>query len=126
MVMPEVQIPIQDLPYGPYSTRLMEWSPNYNAVLTVERDSDTGFRYVVLYEETLGDVPGSLSEILGVAGSTLTQYLDDSVVQGHEPPGVNLISRWYFRCVVGASSYIVIPWQYLYRTVEDLGSVPGV
>lgn len=124
--MTDVQVPIQNLPHGPYSTRLREWSPNYNAVLSTERDSDTGFRYVVLYEETLGGVPGSLSEILGVAGSALTQYLDDSVVQGHKPPGVNLTSRWYFRCVVGASSYIVMPWQYLYRTVEDLGSVAPV
>lgn len=124
--MSEVQIPVQDLPHGPYSERLREWSPYYSAVLTTERDSDTDFRYVVLYEETLGDVPGSLSEILGAAPSALTQYLDDSVVQGWNPPGTALISRWYFRCAVGASSYIVMPWQYLYRTVEDLGSVAPV
>lgn len=58
--MTDVQVPIQNLLYGPYSTRLREWSQNYNEVLTVERDSDTSFRYVVISEVNLGAVPNSL------------------------------------------------------------------
>lgn len=120
------QIPIQELPHGPYSSRLRAWSGNYGDVLTVERDSDTGFRYVVISEVTLGAVPNSLSDLLGVTPQSILQYLDDSVVQDHDPPGVQLISRWYWYCTVGAEQFVVVPWQYLYRTVEDLGSVAPV
>lgn len=124
--MTDVQVPIQNLPYGPYSTRLREWSPNYNAVLTVERDSDTGFRYVVISEVTVGAIQNSLSDLLGVPPQSILDYLDDTVVQDHNPPGVQLINRWYWYCTVGAEQLVVMPWQYLYRTVEDLGSVPGI
>ena len=124
--MTDVQVPIQNLPYGPYSTRLREWSPNYNAVRTIERDSSTGFRYVVISEVTAGAVQNSLSDLLGVPPQSILDYLDATVVQDHNPPGVQLISIWYWYCTVGAEQLVVMPWQYLYRTVEDLGSVPGV
>lgn len=64
--------------------------------------------------------------MLGVLPQSILDYLDASVVQDHNPPGVQLISRWYWYCTVGAEQFVVVPWQYLYRTVEDLGSVAPV
>lgn len=124
--MVSVQIPTQELPYGPYSSRLRVWSSNYDDVLTIERDSDTGFRYVVISDDALVPVPGSLSSVLGLSPQVILDYMDDQVVQGHNPPGANLISRWYWFSDSNTGRYLVMPWQYLYRTVEDLGAVAPV
>lgn len=124
--MSEVQIPVRELPHGPYSSRLREWSPYYSAVLTTERDSDTDFRYVVVSSTVSGAITGSLSDLLGVSPQVVLDYLDEQVVQGWNPPGTKLISRWYYTCTVGVDELYVVPWQYLYRIVEDLGAVAPV
>ena len=119
------QVPIPELQYGPYSSRLREWSTAYPAVLTVERDSDTGFRYIVIEDTAAVGVPDSLCDLLGISAVTVLDYLDEMVVQDDVPPGDKLINRLYFTVTVDSVELYVVPWQYLYRTVEELGSSPG-
>lgn len=121
----EGQVPIPELQYGPYSSRLREWSAVYPAVLTIERDSDTGFRYIVIDDVLGSGTSSSLCNLLGVSVATVLDYLDVTVVQDHVPPGDKLISRLYFKVTVDSVELYVVPWQYLYRTVEDLGLYPG-
>lgn len=121
----EGQVPIPELQYGPYSSRLREWSTAYPAVLTVERDSDTGFRYIVIEDTAAVGVASSLCDVLGVSAVTILDYLDLSVVGDDVPPGDKLINRLYYTVTVDAVELYVVPWQYLYRTVEDVGPYPG-
>lgn len=121
----EGQVAVPGLLYGPYSSRLREWSGAYPAVLTVERDSDTGFRYIVIDDVLGSGIESSLCNLLGVSVAAVLQYLDVTVVQDHVPPGDKLINRLYFTVTVDSVELYVVPWQYLYRTVEDLGLYPG-
>lgn len=119
------QVAVPELLYGPYSSRLREWSTAYPAVSTIERDSDTGFRFVVIDDVLGSNTPSSLCNLLGVSVTTVLDYLDVTVVGDDVPPGDKLINRLYSTVTVDAVELYVVPWQYLYRTVEDLGLYPG-
>ena len=121
----EGQVAVPELLYGPYSSRLREWSTAYPAVLTIERDSDTEFRYIVIDDVLGSNTPSSLCNLLGVSAVTVLDYLDLSVLGDDVPPGDKLINRLYFTVTVDAVELYVVPWQYLYRTVEDVGPYPG-
>lgn len=123
----QTQIPVQELPFGPYSVRVRAWSPVYPDVLTVERDSDTGYRYVVLgCTDPEEDTGNSLSTVLGVSLTSVLEYLDETVVQGREPPGDKLYNRWYNTVTVQGIEYYVADWKFLYHITEVLGDYPGV
>lgn len=113
----EVQIAVQELPYGPYQFASRFVKLNLGNVNVIERISEPRYRLIVLAEVASGSGVGTLVDVTGLPINIFLDYLDTTVVQGQEPPGDKLISRLYYKTTLGGVEYYVTPWVYLYRLV---------
>ena len=102
------------------------WSVNYSDLKFLYLSADTDHEFVVLRRVDGTIDLNDLCSVLGVSLIAIEQYLDNLVVQGHDPAGANLIARLYYDVERSGVLHRCMPRAYLYQVASALGSIEPV